>query len=123
MMARRTIFANLLAVAATPTIASIISRPAHGAVISHRLTDLIDEYQTAADALAAIDLDDDPDDWETAGEVEMKALQALLDYRSSNVAEFYAKFVSLIPATQDDSEFYILRALADDARKLAEGEQ
>ena len=119
MMPRRSMISHLLAAAAAPALASII-RPAHGAVTSHHLTDLIAEYQTAADALADISLDADPDAWEAVGEVEMRALQALLDHRSSNVVEFAAKFQVLIPSTEDDSEFYVLRALLEDARNLAE---
>ena len=36
------------------------------------------------------------------------------------MTEFTAKFEALIPSTADDSEFYILRALLEDARTLAE---
>lgn len=36
------------------------------------------------------------------------------------MAEYHAKFETLIPATGNDTEFYLLRALAADARELAE---
>jgi hypothetical protein len=36
------------------------------------------------------------------------------------MAEYHAKFEAVIPATENDTEFYVLRVLAADARELAE---
>jgi hypothetical protein len=121
MMARRSLFSNLLAVAALPAIVGII-RPAHASISPH-LAEMIGKYQTAADALAAIDDVTNPEAWDAAAEIEMQALQVLLDHRSASMAEFCAKFETLIPATVDDSEFYILRALLSDVHDLAEDAQ
>ena len=88
--------------------------------ISPRMACLIAEYRRRAEALAAIDDAADPVAWDAAGEVECRALKALLDERPAHLADYHAKFCALIPATGDDTEFHILRVLADDAAWLAE---
>ena len=105
---RRSFFRGLWVVAPTP------------AGISPRMAHLIAEYRRCAEDLAAIDHATDAVAWDAAGELECRALEALLDQRPGNMAEYHAKFEALIPATEDDTEFYILRVLAADARELAE---
>jgi hypothetical protein len=105
---RRPFFHGLLAAAAAP------------AGISPRMAHLIAEYRRCAEALAATDYATDPVAWDAAGDLESRALEALLDQRPANMAEYHAKFVALIPATENDTEFYVLRVLAADARELAE---
>jgi hypothetical protein len=53
------------------------------------------------------------------GDLESRALEALLDQRPADMAEYHAKFEALIPATENDTEFYVLRVLSADARELA----
>jgi hypothetical protein len=81
---------------------------------------LIAEYRRCAEALAATDYVTDPVAWDAAGDLESRALEALLDQRPANMAEYHAKFEAVIPATENDTEFYVLRVLAADARELAE---
>ena len=81
---------------------------------------LIAEYRRCAEALAARDYATDPVAWDAAGDLESRALEALLDRRPANMAEYHARFEAVIPATGNDTEFHILRVLADDARALAE---
>ena len=88
--------------------------------VSPRMARLIAEYRRCAEVLAAIDDAEDPIAWDAAGEAECRALKALLDQPPGTMAEYHAKFETLIPATGDDTEFHILRVLADDARVLAE---
>jgi hypothetical protein len=88
--------------------------------ISPRMAHLIAEYRRCAEALAATDYATDPVAWDTAGDLESRALEALLDQRPANMAEYHAKFEAVIPATENDTEFYVLRVLAADARELAE---
>jgi hypothetical protein len=87
--------------------------------VSPRMAGLIAEYQRCAAALAAIDDAADPIAWEAA-EVKCRALEVLLDQRPATMAEFHAKLTVLIPATASDTEFVILRILAEDARLLTE---
>jgi hypothetical protein len=104
----RSFFRSLLAVGTAP------------AGISPRMAHLIAEYRRCAEALAATDYATDPVAWDVVGDLESRALEALLDQRPANMAEYHAKFVALIPATENDTEFYVLRVLAADARELAE---
>jgi hypothetical protein len=105
---RRSFFRGLSAVGTAP------------AGISPRMAHLIAEYRRCAEALAATDYATDPVVWDAAGDLESRALEALLDQRPANMAEYHAKFEALIPATENDTEFYVLRVLAADARELAE---
>ena len=105
---RRSFFRGLWVVAPAP------------AGISPRMAHLIAEYRRCAEALAATDYVTDPVAWDAAGDLESRALEALLDQRPGNMAEYHAKFVALIPATENDTEFYVLRVLAADARELTE---
>ena len=88
--------------------------------ISPRMAHLIAEYRRCAEALAARDYATDPVAWDAAGDLESRALEALLDQRPANMAEYHARFEAVIPATENDTEFYVLRVLAADARELAE---
>ena len=105
---RRSFFRSLLAVGTAP------------AGISPRMAHLIAEYRRCAEALAATDYATDPVAWDVVGDLESRALEALLDQRPANMAEYYARLEALIPATENDTEFYVLRVLAADARDLAE---
>jgi hypothetical protein len=116
---RRSFRTSSLEVAASPAVPND-NTAAAPARVSPRMAGLIAEYQRCAAALAAIDDDADPIAWEAAGEVECRALEALLDRRPANIAEFHAKLTVLIPATASDTEFVILRILAEDARLLTE---
>ena len=104
----RSFFRSLLAVGAAP------------AGISPRMAHLIAEYRRCAETFAATDYVTDPVAWDAVGDLESRALEALLDQRPANMAEYHAKFEALIPATENDTEFYVLRVLAADARELAE---
>jgi hypothetical protein len=88
--------------------------------ISPQMAHLIAKYRRCAEILAATDYVTDAVAWDAAGDQESRALEALLDQRPANMAEYHAKFDALIPATGNDTEFYILRVLAADARELAE---
>jgi hypothetical protein len=88
--------------------------------ISPRMAHLIAEYRRCAETLAAIEYATDAVAWDAVGDLESRALEALLDQRPANMAEYHTKFEALIPATENDTEFYVLRVLAADARELAE---
>ena len=88
--------------------------------ISPRMALLIAEYRRCAEIFAATDYATDAAAWDAAGDLECRALEALLDQRPANMAEFTAKFEAVIPATENDTEFHVLRVLAADARALAE---
>lgn len=105
---RRSFFRSLLAVGTAP------------AGISPRMAHLIAEYRRCAEALTATDYATDPVAWDVVGDLESRALEALLDQRPANIAEYQARFDALIPATENDTEFYVLRVLAADARALTE---
>jgi len=99
---------------------SLLAADAASAGISPRMAHLIAEYRRCAEALAATDYATNPVAWDAAGDLESRAQEALLDQRPANMAEYHAKFEALIPATENDAEFHILRVLAADARELAE---
>jgi hypothetical protein len=88
--------------------------------ISPRMAHLIAEYRRCAETLATTDYAMDMPAWDAAGKLECRAQEALLHQRPGNMAEYHAKFEALIPATENDTEFYVLRVLAADARELAE---
>jgi hypothetical protein len=88
--------------------------------ISPRMAHLIAEYRRCAETLAAIEYATDAVAWDAAGDLECRVLEALLDQRPGNMAEYHAKFEAVIPATENDTEFYVLRVLIADARELAE---
>lgn len=95
-------------------------RPRPDPTPSARLEALIALYRHAAAAFDIADATHAPDtrEWADAAEADMDALTGLLAHRPATQAEFCAKFEALIPATADDSEFHVLRVLADDARML-----
>lgn len=86
--------------------------------ISPVLAGLIAEYRRCAETLARIDDLTDPEAWDVAGEIECRALKAVIDHRPANLDEYLAKRDVLLPATVDDSERYILRHLEADAADL-----
>jgi hypothetical protein len=80
---------------------------------------LIGAFERLTAELDACDYWVDPMGWDAIADRRCRALEALLDERSASVAEFADKFEALISITAEDTDFTVLRLLADDIRALS----
>src|SRR3954451_8589357 len=88
--------------------------------VSPRMVAWIAEYRRLSAITDGFDAAGDLDTWTDAADTATAAMTALVNERPATIADFAAKFRALLEATKDDSEFHILRRLADDADALAE---
>lgn len=113
---RHAFLTDLLAAGFAPAASA---RAAPGGV-SPRMAALIAEYKRLSAILDSIDVAGNLDAWADAADAATAAMTALVNERPATMADFAAKFRALLEVTKDDSEFHILRRLADDADALAE---
>lgn len=104
--------------AGTSAALAVPVSPAPGASIT-RLAARIAEFDRLTVALNAIDHYDQPMQWNDVADRRCRALEALLDHRPADIAEFGDKFQALITFTAEDTDFTVLRLLAEDIRALA----
>jgi hypothetical protein len=88
--------------------------------VSPRMAALIAEYKRLSAIVDGLNAAGDLDAWADAADAATAAMTALVNERPATIADFAAKFRALLEGTKDDSEFHILRRLADDADALAE---
>jgi len=88
-------------------------------VVSPRMAALIAEYKRLSAIADSVDEARNLDAWADAADAATAAMTALVNERPATIADFAAKFRALLEGTKDDSEFHILRRLADDADALA----
>src|SRR3954447_18698711 len=72
--------------------------------VSTRMLDLAADFKRHTEALQSIDFYTQGMAWDAAANARCRALEALLDERPANLAEFLIKFSALIEYTEEDSE-------------------
>jgi hypothetical protein len=129
---RRSILTGLLSI---PTAAAVTSLPAVAAIpdaaleqnpysicsgvpassVSPRMAQLVADFARLTTALDAIDPDADPMAWDRAAEPRAFAWDALVSHQPVTVADLAA----LVEFTEEDTDRFVMRQLAEDATMLA----
>jgi hypothetical protein len=121
---RRSFIGSLL-VASAATTAAGLAIPSSAPVmpgVSPRMAHKMSEFIRLSAALDAAEDSADPTAWDRAAEARRPALEELVFERPESLTDFAAKMTALAQFTTDeDSELFTFRRLAEDATILAGG--
>jgi hypothetical protein len=130
IMSRRTLLSNMLVVsAASAAAATAIAIPSVSAVaqdvpagVSPRMAQLVADFMRLSAALDVAENSGDPKAWGHAADDRRPALEELVFERPESLLDLAAKMSALSQFMSDeDSENFVFRRLAEDATTLAGG--
>jgi hypothetical protein len=128
ILSRRNLLANMLVVsAASAAAATAVAIPAVSAVaqdvpvgVSPRMAQLVADFMRLSAALDIAENSGDPKAWDRAADARRPVLEELVFERPESLLDLAAKMTALSQFMSDeDSENFVFRRLAEDATALA----